>query len=66
MPMKNLVESLNLRSRILNNFEKALNTTDLSEQEALMSFVIVGGGPTGVELAGALAELKKQILLNSL
>jgi len=62
MPMKNLVESLNLRSRILNNFEKALNTTDLSEQEALMSFVIVGGGPTGVELAGALAELKKQIL----
>ena len=62
MPMKNLVESLDLRSRILNNFEKALNTTDLSEQEALMSFVIVGGGPTGVELAGALAELKKQIL----
>ena len=62
MPMKNLVESLNLRSRILTNFEKALNTTDLSEQEALMSFVIVGGGPTGVELAGALAELKKQIL----
>ena len=62
MPMKNLVESLDLRSRILTNFEKALNTTDLAEQEALMSFVIVGGGPTGVELAGALAELKKQIL----
>ena len=62
MPMKNLVESLNLRSRILTNFEKALNTTNLEEQEALMSFVIVGGGPTGVELAGALAELKKQIL----
>lgn len=62
MPMKNLVESLNLRSRILTNFEKALNTTDLTEQEALMSFVIVGGGPTGVELAGALAELKSHIL----
>ncbi|MCB0754177.1 MAG: NAD(P)/FAD-dependent oxidoreductase [Flavobacteriales bacterium] len=62
MPMKNLVESLNLRSHILRNFEKALNTKDLSEQEALMSFVIVGGGPTGVELAGALAELKKQVL----
>jgi len=62
MPMKNLVESLNFRSRILRNFEKALNTNDLQEQEALMSFVIVGGGPTGVELAGALAELKKQIL----
>ncbi|MBI1286109.1 MAG: NAD(P)/FAD-dependent oxidoreductase [Flavobacteriales bacterium] len=62
MPMKNLVESLNLRSRILKCFEKALNATDIAEQEALMSFVIVGGGPTGVELAGALAELKKQIL----
>lgn len=62
MPMKNLVESLNLRSRILQCFEKALNVTDIHEQEALMNFVIVGGGPTGVELAGALAELKKQIL----
>lgn len=62
MPMKNLVESLNLRSRILRSFEQALNTNDLQEQEALMSFVIVGGGPTGVELAGALAELKKQVL----
>ena len=62
LPMKNLVESLNLRSRILTNFEKALNTTNLEEQEALMSFVIVGGGATGVELAGALAELKNQIL----
>lgn len=62
MPMKNLVESLNLRSRILQNFEKALNTTNLKEQESLMSFVIVGGGPTGVELAGALAELKRNIL----
>lgn len=62
MPMKNLVESLNLRSRILKCFEQALNATDINEQEALMSFVIVGGGPTGVELAGALAELKKQIL----
>lgn len=64
MPMKNLVESLNLRSSILTNFERALNTTDLKEQEALMSFVIVGGGPTGVELAGALAELKSHILPN--
>lgn len=62
MPMKNLVESLNLRSHILRNFEKALNTKDLAEQESLMSFVIVGGGATGVELAGALAELKNQVL----
>ncbi len=62
MPMKTLVESLDLRSTILQNFEKALYTNDLKERESLMSFVIVGAGPTGAELAGALAELKKDIL----
>ncbi len=62
MPMKSLVEALNLRSVILQNFEKALNSSDMQEQDALMSFVIVGGGATGVELAGALAELKRYIL----
>lgn len=62
MPMKSLVEALNLRSVILQNFEKALNCSDVQEQDALMSFVIVGGGATGVELAGALAELKGYIL----
>ncbi|MBL4715435.1 MAG: NAD(P)/FAD-dependent oxidoreductase [Bacteroidia bacterium] len=60
--MKSLVESLDLRSVILQNFEKSLNTSDLKERESLMSFVIVGAGATGVELAGALAELKKHIL----
>ncbi len=64
IPMKSLLESVNLRSLILSNFEKALNTSDLKEQERLMSFVVVGGGPTGVELAGALAELKTHILPN--
>ncbi|MCP4440098.1 MAG: NAD(P)/FAD-dependent oxidoreductase [Aureispira sp.] len=62
VPMKNLVESLDLRSIILQNFEKALNTSDIKEQESLMNFVIVGAGATGVELAGALAELKHHIL----
>jgi NADH dehydrogenase len=62
MPMKSLVEALNLRSVILQNFEKALNISDVQEQDALRSFVIVGGGATGVELAGALAELKRYIL----
>lgn len=62
MAMKSLVESLDLRSKILQNFEKALNTNDIDEQNSLMNFVIVGGGPTGVELAGALAELKKHVL----
>ena len=60
--MKTLLESLDLRSVILQNFEKALNTSDPKERERYMSFVIVGAGPTGVELAGALAELKNNIL----
>lgn len=64
IPMKSLVEALDLRSKILGNFEKALNTSDLEERNALINFVIVGAGPTGVELAGALAELKNKILPN--
>ena len=60
--MKSLTESLNLRSLILQNFERSLNTHNIKKQERLMNFVIVGAGPTGVELAGALGELKQHIL----
>lgn len=62
MPMKSLTESLDLRSVILQNFESALNEKDIEKMDSHMNFVIVGGGPTGVELAGALAELKKHVL----
>ncbi len=62
MVMKTIPQSLNLRSLILENFEQALLTDDYHERDALMNFVIVGGGPTGVELAGALAEIKRGIL----
>jgi NADH dehydrogenase len=62
MAMKTIPQSLNLRSLILENFEQALLTDDYHAGDALMNFVIVGGGPTGVELAGALAEIKKGIL----
>jgi len=62
MPMKEVVEALNLRSLIIQNFEEALNTSDLEERERLMNFIIVGAGPTGIELAGALAELKIHVL----
>ncbi|HET8735569.1 MAG TPA: NAD(P)/FAD-dependent oxidoreductase [Pricia sp.] len=62
MGMKSIPQSLNLRSLILENFEQALLTDNLHKRDALMNFVIVGGGPTGVELAGALAEIKKGIL----
>ena len=62
MAMKTIPQSLNLRSLILENFEEALLTSDLNERNSLMNFVIVVAGPTGVELAGALAEIKKGIL----
>lgn len=62
MPMKSIPEALDLRSLILQNLEAALLTNDLDERYRLMNYVIVGGGPTGVELAGAMAELKKHVL----
>jgi NADH dehydrogenase len=62
IPMKSLTEALDLRSKMLENFERALNTKDLDLRDELMNFVIVGSGPTGVELAGALAELRNKVL----
>lgn len=62
MGMKFVPEALNIRSLILQNFEAALLTDNLKDRESLMNVVIVGGGPTGVELAGAIAELKKHVL----
>ncbi len=61
-PMKSTVEALQLRYRLLQNFEKALTVTNAEELQRLMNIVIVGGGPTGVELAGAVAEMKKYVL----
>ncbi len=62
MSMKTIPQSLNIRSLILENFEAALLASDENERNSLMNFVLVGGGPTGVELAGALAEMKKAVL----
>ncbi len=62
MPMKNIPEALNIRSLILQNLEIALVTTDMREKFAFMTFVVVGGGPTGVELTGLLAEMRLLIL----
>lgn len=61
-PMKSVSEALYLRNAILSDYEKALSVTDYEERQALIDIVIVGGGPTGVELAGAIAEMKKYIL----
>jgi len=62
MRMKSVSQAMELRNLILESFEKALLTNDLQERERLMTFVVVGGGPTGVETAGALGELKKIVL----
>ncbi len=62
MQMKDIPQALNLRSFILENFEEALLTYDESKKEELINISIVGGGPTGVELAGALGEMRKNIL----
>jgi len=62
MEMKSVPQALNIRSLVLENFEEALLESDFEKRKALMNFVIVGGGATGVELAGALAEMKKGIL----
>ncbi|RDV13275.1 NAD(P)/FAD-dependent oxidoreductase [Pontibacter diazotrophicus] len=61
-PLKQIPDALNLRSQFLQCFEQASMTNDPEIKQSLMNFVIVGGGPTGVELAGALAEMRKHIL----
>ena len=58
-PMKSTVEALQLRNRLLNNFEDALTAKDAEELQRLMTIVVVGGGPTGVELSGAIADMKR-------
>src|SRR3989338_9010459 len=55
-------EAMALRNMILDNFEKALLVGTVEERESLMNIVIIGGGPTGVEMAGALGELKNHVL----
>jgi len=59
--MKNIVDATKLRNKIIRQLEYALLTEDTEVMNSLMDFVIVGGGPTGVELAGALTELKKNV-----
>ncbi|MBC7912853.1 MAG: NAD(P)/FAD-dependent oxidoreductase [Pyrinomonadaceae bacterium] len=62
MPMKTIPEALNLRSMLLQNLEEALIEHDSVKKAALLNFVVVGAGPTGVELSGALSELKRHVL----
>ena len=61
-PLKTIPEALNVRSQFLQCFEQASVTTDPAERESLLTFVIAGAGPTGVEMAGSLAEMRKYVL----
>lgn len=60
--LKDLDDATAIRRRILRAFETAEDTTDMAERERLLTFVIVGAGPTGVEMAGAIAELARHAL----
>ncbi len=62
LPMKSTVEALQLRYRLLKNFETATTVKDEKELQQLMNIVVVGGGPTGVELSGAIADMKRFVL----
>ena len=62
IPMKSVSEALYLRNKILTDYEKALSITDYAERQAYTDILIVGGGATGVEIAGALAEMRNYIL----
>lgn len=61
-PMKSTVEALQIRHRLIQNFEDALITQSADAFEQLMNIVVVGGGPTGVEIAGALADWRRFVL----
>lgn len=61
-PMKSTVEALQIRHQLIQNFEDALITNSKENFERLMNIVVVGGGPTGVEIAGALADWRRFVL----
>ena len=62
--LKTLEQALEIRRRILSAFENAENEPDPEKQKALLNFIVVGGGPTGVELAGAIADISRTVLIN--
>ncbi|MBC7571948.1 MAG: NAD(P)/FAD-dependent oxidoreductase [Spirosoma sp.] len=64
LPLKTIPEALDIRSQLLQCFEQASITTDPDMRQSLLNFVIAGAGPTGVEMAGSLAEMREHVLPN--
>lgn len=62
IPMKSVSEALYLRNHLLQNYEDALLSTSIEEKKALLNVVVVGAGPTGVEICGALSEMRTHVL----
>lgn len=62
MPMKNVAEAMGLQNAILSNLERSITCANNVERQELLNVVIVGGGATGVEVAGVLSEMKRTIL----
>jgi NADH dehydrogenase len=62
LPMKTIDDALHMRNHVLLRLEEAVRSTDLKEKETLGNVVIAGGGPTGVEIAGMLAEMGRNIV----
>ncbi len=62
LPMKSVGEALGLRNRLLESFERALVSDNQDDRVGLMNVVVVGGGPTGVEISGTLAEMRSHVL----
>jgi len=63
IPMKTIDDALHMRNALLQTMEQAAMTKDMAERKKLLTIVVAGGGPTGVEIAGMLAEMKKNIFL---
>jgi NADH dehydrogenase len=62
LKLKTTHEAITIRNTVLTNFERLLSTTDEEEKKRMLNIIIVGAGPTGVELSGAFAEIKKYVL----
>ena len=62
IPMKTVPEAMGLRNTLLASFERSITCSNEQERDEFLNVVIVGGGPSGVEIAGAIAEMKRYVL----